>query len=117
MQIARLRSNCWTRYDTNAVRCKIDAKRAAPNIPPKVNRRWKGCFSPYLYRIRNAIERMFNRLKDFLPVATRYNRLPTNFLAALQVVAMVNYWLCVRGLVPAALCLRWFKRGCACRRL
>jgi transposase len=38
---------------------------AAPNIPPKANRRWKNCFSPYLYRDRNAIERMFGRLKDF----------------------------------------------------
>jgi transposase len=29
-----------------------------------MNRKWK-CFSPFLYRNRNAIERMFRRLKDF----------------------------------------------------
>ncbi len=52
-------------YDTNAVRQKIEAKGAAPNIPPKRNRIWKNCFSPVLYRNRNAIERMFGRLKDF----------------------------------------------------
>jgi hypothetical protein len=45
-------------YDTNAVRRKIEAAGAAPNIPPKSNRVWKNCFSPYLYRSRNAIERM-----------------------------------------------------------
>ena len=28
-----------------------------PNIPPKANRRGKNCFSPVLYRSRNAIER------------------------------------------------------------
>jgi IS5 family transposase len=44
-------------YDSDAVRRKIESKGAAPNIPPKVNRRWKNCFSPYLYRNRNAIER------------------------------------------------------------
>ncbi len=51
-------------YDTNTVRQKIEAKGAAPNIPPKRNRVWKNCFSPVLYRNRNAIERMFGRLKD-----------------------------------------------------
>ena len=80
-------------YDTNAVRRKIEAKGAAPNIPPKVTRRWKNCFSPYLYRSRNAIERMFNRLKDFRRIATRYDRLAVTFLAALQIAAIVSYWL------------------------
>jgi len=80
-------------YDSNAVRRKIEAKGAAPNIPPKVNRRWKSCFSPYLYRSRNAIERMFNRLKDFRRIATRYDRLAVNFLAAVQIAAIVSYWL------------------------
>jgi transposase len=46
-------------YDSNAVRRKIEDRGAAPNIPPKINRRWKSCFSPVLYRDRNAIERMF----------------------------------------------------------
>jgi transposase len=62
-------------YDTDAVRRKIESKGAAPNIPPKINRRWKNCFSPWLYRHRNAIERMFGRLKDFRRIATRYDRL------------------------------------------
>lgn len=80
-------------YDTNAVRRKIEAKGAAPDIPPKVNRVWKNCFSPFLYRNRNAIERMFNRLKDFRRIATRYDRLATNFHAAVCIAAVVCYWL------------------------
>jgi hypothetical protein len=36
-----------------------------------------------LYRDRNAIERMFCRLKDFRRIATRYDRLATNYMAAL----------------------------------
>jgi transposase len=54
-------------YDSNAVRRKIEDKGAAPNIPPKINRRWKNCFSPALYRGRNAIERMFARIKSLPP--------------------------------------------------
>lgn len=80
-------------YDTDAVRRKIEASGAAPNIPPKINRRWKPCFSRVLYRDRNAIERMFGRIKDFRRIATRYDRLATNFLAAVHLAATVSYWL------------------------
>ena len=80
-------------YDSDAVRHKIESKGAAPNIPPKANRRWKSCFSPYLYRQRNAIERMFGRLKDFRRIATRYDRLARNFLAAVCLAATICYWL------------------------
>ena len=80
-------------YDSDAIRRQIEASGAAPNIPPKANRRWKPCFSPALYRNRNAIERMFCRLKDFRRIATRYDRLATNFLAAVCIAATVSYWL------------------------
>lgn len=61
------------------------------NFPPKANRRWKNCFSPFLYRGRNAIERMFGRLKDLRRIATRYDRSATNFLAAVCLAATVSY--------------------------
>jgi transposase len=80
-------------YDSNAIRRQISASGAAPNIPPKANRTWKPSFSPFLYRSRNAIERMFCRLKDFRRVATRYDRSATNFLAAVCIAATVSYWL------------------------
>ena len=80
-------------YDSDAVRRKVESKGAAPNIPPKANRRWKNCFSPWLYRHRNAIERMFGRLKDFRRIATRYDRLSRNFLAAVCLAATLCYWL------------------------
>ncbi|BBF92052.1 hypothetical protein BLTE_07370 [Blastochloris tepida] len=53
-------------YDSNAIRQQVEANGTMPNIPPKLNRRWKGTFSRVVYRARNAIERMFCRLKDFL---------------------------------------------------
>jgi len=80
-------------YDANAIRRQVEERGAAPNIPPKANRNWKNCFSPFLYRNRNAIERMFCRLKDFRRVATRYDRNAANFLAAVCIAAVVSYWL------------------------
>jgi transposase len=80
-------------YDSDAIRRRVEAKGAMPNIPPKANRRWKPCFSPFLYRNRNAIERMFRRLRDYRRIATRYDRLARNFLAAVCLAATVSYWI------------------------
>ena len=65
-------------YDSDKVRCQIEAHGAAPNIPPKINRRYKPGFSPSLHKNRNAIEGMFGRIKDFRRVATRYDKLSRN---------------------------------------
>jgi len=78
-------------YDTNAVRARIEAQGATPNIPSRVNRRWQSCFNPVLYQGRNAIERMFGRLKDFRRVATRYDKLAANYLAALHIAAIITF--------------------------
>jgi transposase len=40
-------------------------------------------FSSYLYRYRNLVERFFNKIKHHPSVATRYDKRPENFLAAL----------------------------------
>jgi transposase len=80
-------------YDSNAIRRQVEQRGAMPNIPPEANRRWKSCFSPLLYRDRNAIERMFCRLKHFGRIATRYDRLAINYLAAVCLAATVCYWL------------------------
>lgn len=45
----------------------------------------------YLYRYRNAIEHMFRSLKGFRRIATRYDRLVTNYLAAIYLAAIVYY--------------------------
>jgi transposase len=80
-------------YDTDAIRRHIEDQGAVPNIPPKRTRLWKACYRPVLYRGRNAIERMFCRLKDWRRIATRYDNLANNFLAAVQIAAIVSYWL------------------------
>ena len=80
-------------YYSDAIRRQVEDAGAMLNIPPKPNLRWENCFSLVLYRDRNAIERTFCRLKNFRPVGTRYDRLATNFFAAVCVAAIVSYWL------------------------
>lgn len=50
------------------------------------------CFSKTLYKGRNAIERMFCRVKDCRRLATRYDR-NANFLGAIHLAATVMWWL------------------------
>ncbi len=46
-----------------------------------------------LYKGRNAIERMFCRLKDCRRLATRYDKLAANFLGNIHLAAAVMWWL------------------------
>ncbi len=68
------------------------AKGAWANIPPKSNRSDPICFSHYLYRARNRVERFFSRIKQCRRVATRYDRLAANYLAFVQ-LASIRLWL------------------------
>ena len=79
-------------YDADWLRRQIERADAAPNIPFKSNRRWKGCFSPALYRERNRVERLFNRIKHFRRAATRYEKHAANYLAMLK-LACIKIWL------------------------
>lgn len=44
------------------------------------------------HKARNLIERFFNKIKHFRRIATRYDKLAENFLAALKLAA-VRIWL------------------------
>ncbi len=79
-------------YDSNALRSAVTNQKAWANIPPTVNRREPICFSPFLYKARNLIERFFDKAKQFRRIATRYDKLAENYLAALKLVA-VRIWL------------------------
>jgi transposase len=79
-------------YDANALREAVAERGAWANIPPKANRKDPICFSKSLYKARNLIERFFNKIKHFRRIATRYDKLAENFLAALKLAA-VRIWL------------------------
>ena len=62
------------------------------NIPPRCNCSEPICFSPYLYRARNLVERFFNKIKQCRRVATRYDKRAANYLAFIQ-LASIRLWL------------------------
>ena len=45
-----------------------------------------------LYRLRNRVERFFNKLKQFRCIATRYEKLAANYLAMIK-NATIRIWL------------------------
>ena len=75
-------------YDADWLREMLAEWGAWPNIPPRSNRKDPICFSPWLYRERNVIERFFNKLKYFRRIATRYDKLGSSFLAMIKLAAI-----------------------------
>jgi len=57
-------------YDADWIRALASQHGAWANIPPRRNRNDALCFSPYLHRARNLIERFFNKIKQCRRVAT-----------------------------------------------
>jgi transposase len=79
-------------YDADWIRALVNERGAWANIPPKRNRRDPICFSPYLYRSRNLVERFFNKIKQCRRIATRYDKLAANYLAFIK-LASIRIWL------------------------
>lgn len=73
-------------YDSNAIREAAAARNVWANIPNRSNRKQRHAFSPWLYKQRNLVERFFNRIKHFRGIATRYDKDPDNYLAAVKLI-------------------------------
>ena len=76
-------------YDSKAIRTKLDAKGITPVIPPKSNRLELIVYDQERSKQRNKVERLFNKIKQFRRVATRYEKLKANFLAFVIVALIV----------------------------
>jgi len=86
-------------YDADWIRALAAKKGAWANIPPRNNRSAPICFSPYLYRARNLVERFFNKIKHCRRIATRYDKRAANYLAFVQ-LASIRLWLRVNESTP-----------------
>jgi transposase len=91
-------------YDADRIREFAAAKGARVNIPRKSNRNNPICFGPYLYRTRNWVERLFNKIKHCRRVATRYDKLAANYLALVE-LASIRLWLRANESTPS-----WLNR-------
>ncbi|QQS55962.1 MAG: IS5 family transposase [Candidatus Competibacteraceae bacterium] len=76
-------------YDSNAIRAQLDAKGITPVIPPKAHRWDRIGYDKERYQQCNKVERLFNKLKQFRRVATRYEKLKAHFLAFVTLALIV----------------------------
>nr|WP_301274071.1 transposase [Acetobacter indonesiensis] len=58
-------------------------------IPSKKNRICSRTTRFSIYKKRNIIERFFARLKQFRGIATRYDKLKSTFIAAVQRISAI----------------------------
>lgn len=75
-------------HDTKAIRSLAGEKKTWANIPPRKNRKGRFVFNKWLCKQRNLVEKLFNKLKNYRGIATRYDRDPENFLAAIKIIPL-----------------------------
>jgi transposase len=76
-------------YDADALIGALNQRAILPVIPPKADRKVKRECDFVLYCERNLIEGFFNKIKHYRAIATRYDKLARNFLAAVHLVAAI----------------------------
>jgi transposase len=79
-------------YDSDAVLALVRQRGSAAHIPSTSRRIVRRSVDPELYRQRSLVERFFCKLKQFRRVATRFDKLARNFLAA-TMLASTRIWL------------------------
>lgn len=79
-------------YDSRAIIDLVAARGGVAHIPTQRRVRRQRSVAPELYRQRNLIERYFCNLKQFRRIATRFEKLARNFLAAVA-LASARLWL------------------------
>ena len=78
-------------YSSRKIRQYLRRRGVRMTIPHKTNER-RGRFDRAVYRMRNLVERLINRLKQFRRVATRYEKRGVNYLGML-LLAAIKLWL------------------------
>jgi transposase len=78
-----------TGYDSDAVAGRVEGCGAVAVIKPHPCRKQPRAIDPDLYRERNVVERFWSKAKQYRRVATRYEKKARNFLAFVQVAAVM----------------------------
>ena len=76
-------------YDADRLIELLTKRRITPVIPSTASRAIKRACDFALYCERNLVERFFNKLKQYRAIATRYDKLARNFLAGVQLAAIL----------------------------
>lgn len=79
-------------YRSRKIRQFLRRRHIRYTIPRKRNERRTGSFDRAIYRTRNRVERLINRLKQSRRIATRYEKYAVYYLAMLTIAA-IQLWL------------------------
>lgn len=79
-------------YDADAIREELAKAGIEAVIPAKRNRKNPAPHDAEKYKWRNLIERLFNKLKNWRRVATRYDKTKESYLGFVAIAA-VKLWL------------------------
>lgn len=72
-------------YDADYIVKEVGTAQAV--IPPRSMRKTPRDYDKELYKERNKVERMFNKIKHFRRVATRYDKLAVAYLSFVYIAA------------------------------
>ena len=84
-------------YTSHAFRKYLHQRNIRCTIPHRANEHHKGTFNKQIYRKRNIVERLINRLKQFRRIATRYEKRAANFSA---MIVLASIFLFSNGEYP-----------------
>ncbi len=79
-------------YSSRRIRTLLRQRGIRVTIPHKANEHHRGAFNREIYRQRNRIERLINRLKQYRRIATRYEKHANNY-RAMWLIAATTLWL------------------------
>ena len=79
-------------YDADAIREEIAFHGVQAVIPAKRGRRNPAAHDRDKYRLRSRIEQLFNKLKNWRRIATRYDKTRTSYLGFVS-LASALLWL------------------------
>lgn len=79
-------------YDSDALRTAMEERGVRANIKPMPGRVRHPTFSAPLYKLRNAVERFFSKIKHYRAIATRYEKHPENYMALIKLAA-ARIWM------------------------
>jgi transposase len=79
-------------YDADRIRAELHNRNIQPVIPMRKSRKRRVGFDWHLYRLRNLVERCFNKLKNARRVATRDDKTAESFLGFVDITS-IRLWI------------------------
>jgi transposase len=79
-------------YDSDRFVDAVEAAGATAVIPSRRHRKQQRDYDQEIYKERNLVERLFQKLKQFRRIATRYEKLKRNYQSMLN-LACSMIWL------------------------